>query len=142
MPLSNSSCITEILKLIAKYCEHHMDDVAWSAHTRYDEFEMDEYDLEDERLKEPLTYWDWDFFNRLAMGTGGDTFWAQQGRATFYNLMIAAYYMGIDGLVEVGGKFLCNLMKGKTQAQINDFLNIAVQAQAQDPPEPAAQAQR
>lgn len=119
-----------------------MDDVAWSAHTRYDEFEMDEYDLEDERLKEPLTYWDWDFFNRLAMVTGDKPSWEPVGRAKFYNLMIAAYYMGIDGLVEVGGKFLCNLMKGKTQGEINTLLNIP-QAQAQVPevPENPARAQ-
>ena len=47
-----------------------------------------------------------------------------ENRAALYDLLVAAHYLGIDRLVELGAKYICRQITGKSCEEVRALLNI------------------
>ena len=125
IPLSNSACTTDTLKHIVTYCENHINDTPWDPSSRFDDFEEDEYDLEEARLQESICFWDNEFLNKVAKrNTPNEHTWDADKREKFYDLMVAAHYLAIESLVETGGKWIAKQVKGKNPDVVREILGM------------------
>ncbi|CAG2107861.1 unnamed protein product [Medioppia subpectinata] len=101
IPLQNDAVTDGALKKIIEWCEHHWDDPPLDP----------DFDDEKERRNEELSHWDKQFID---IPDQGDLF----------DIIAAANYMDIKGLVEVGAKHICAKIKGKTCTEVREMLKI------------------
>jgi len=101
IPLTNDALNFESLQKIVEWCEYHWDDP-----------EPDpDFDDEKDRRNEELSHWD-------------KTFIAVEDMGLLYDIIVGANFLDIKGLVEVGGKQICGLIKGKTCQEVRTILKI------------------
>ena len=98
VPLPNVT--SDILKKIINWSTHHKDD-------KVDEDDDDEYK---ERRSDDISHWDVDFF--------------KVDQSTLFEIILAANYLDIKDLLEIGCKTVANMMKGKTADEIRKIFNI------------------
>ena len=101
IPLTNDGCTDECIKKIIEWCEYHWDDPPVD----------EDFDDEKDRRNEELSHWDKNFID-------------VPDQALLFDIIVAANYMDIKGLVEVGAKHICSKIKGKTCAEVRDILKI------------------
>jgi S-phase kinase-associated protein 1 len=101
IPLTNDGVTDEALKKIIEWCEYHWDDPPID----------EDFDDEKDRRNEDLSHWDKNFIE-------------VEDQALLFDIIVAANYMDIKGLVEVGAKHICNKIKGKTCQEVRDILKI------------------
>jgi len=101
IPLQNDAVTDKALQKIIEWCEHHWDDPPLDP----------DFDDEKERRNEELSHWDKQFID---IPDQGDLF----------DIIAAANFMDIKGLVEVGAKHICAKIKGKTCAEVREMLKI------------------
>ncbi|CAG2180292.1 unnamed protein product, partial [Oppiella nova] len=89
------------LQKIISWLEHHWDDPA------------DDEDFEDEkeRREEELSHWDKEFIDI-------------SDQSLLFDVIAAADFMHITGLVEVGAKHICSTIKGKSCQEVRQILKI------------------
>jgi S-phase kinase-associated protein 1 len=99
--LTNSGLNDRALEKIIEFMEYHLDDCA-----------VDE-DLDDskEKINEELSDWDKNFIN-------------VEDNGLLFDMICGANYLDIKELIEVGAKYICDLIKGKTCQEVTDILNI------------------
>ena len=100
LTLTNAVLTEKVLKKVIEWIEFHWDDP-----------EPDEdFDEDKERRNKELSYWDKQFIdvdNRL-----------------LYDIIEAANFLDIPGLIEVGSRWICTNIKGKTCTEVRQILNI------------------
>jgi len=101
IPLDNEALNDAALKKIIEWCEYHWDDPPIDP----------DFDDEKDRRNEELSHWDKQFI-------------AVSDQAHLFDIIVGANYMDIKGLVEVGGKHICNMIKGKTCEEVRQILKI------------------
>ena len=99
VPLPNVS--SDILKKVIEWSTHHKDDK---------DDKVDDDDDYKERRSDDIAKWDVDFLK------------VDQG--TLFEIILAANYLDIKDLLEVGCKTVANMMKGKTAEEIRKIFNI------------------
>ena len=97
IPLQNVN--GRILNLIIKWADHHMDDPAPAA---------DEDD--DERRAREISQWDKKFL--------------EVDQSTLFEIILAANYLDIKGLLDVSTKTVANMIIGKSPEEIRKHFNI------------------
>lgn len=97
VPLPNVSAA--ILRKVIQYAEHHKDDPPTA-----------EEDETKEKRTDDISSWDTDFLK------------VDQG--TLFELILAANYLDIKGLLDVTCKTVANMIKGKTPEEIRKTFNI------------------
>ncbi|XP_054153254.1 S-phase kinase-associated protein 1-like [Oppia nitens] len=100
-PLNNEAVTDAALKKIVEWCEYHWDDPPID----------EDFEEEKDRRNEELSHWDKQFID---IPDQGDLF----------DIIAAANFLDIKGLVEVGAKHICSKIKGKTCAEVRDMLKI------------------
>lgn len=110
IPLVHPACTSVTTERIVKWCEYHCDDPRLNQ-LLIDDFDADEYDVHQTRLQELLSYWDRRFISI-------------ENLAELYDLLVAAHFLQISGLIEVGAKHICSLIAGKTCEEVRQILNI------------------
>ncbi|KAI8917262.1 hypothetical protein PhCBS80983_g03338 [Powellomyces hirtus] len=104
IPLPNVS--GSILKNVIEYCEHHKDDPHFAA-------EEDKEVFESSRKKpDDIDEWDANFMK------------AGKGNEELFEIILAANYLDIKPLLDLGCKTVANMIKGKTPEQIREMFNI------------------
>ncbi|EDW40065.1 GL18093 [Drosophila persimilis] len=98
-PLVLPNVNSDILRLVLIWAEYHKDDP-----------EPPEDEASFERSTDDIIPWDIEFLK------------VDQG--TIYELMLAANYMDIKGLLQLIAKHLANMIKGKTPEQIRQTFHI------------------
>ncbi|XP_059534891.1 S-phase kinase-associated protein 1-like [Myotis daubentonii] len=88
-----------ILKKVIQWCAHHKDDPP-----------PPEDDENKEKRTDDIPVWDQEFFK------------VDQG--TLFELILAANYLNIKGLLDVTCKTVANMIKGKTPEEIRKTFNI------------------
>ncbi|KAI9034161.1 Skp1 family, dimerization domain-containing protein [Hyaloraphidium curvatum] len=99
IPLPNVS--GSILKKVIEYCEHHKGDPLPTAEDDNDDTRKRSDDIEE---------WDADF--------------VKVENDQLFELILAANYMDIKPLLDLGCKTVANMIKGKTPEQIREMFNI------------------
>ncbi|OXA64765.1 S-phase kinase-associated protein 1 isoform X2 [Folsomia candida] len=99
VPLKNIS--TEILQKVITWAEHHKDDLP--------SIEDDE-DPPRERRTDDITTWDANFI--------------KMEQIELFDLIVAANYLDITGLLDLGCKIVANMIKGKTADDIRAMFNL------------------
>ena len=89
-----------ILKKVVEWCEHHKTD--------YNEFAEEDESIQP-RL-DNIPDWDVSFFNI--------------DRVEIFEIINAAHYLGIKGLLNNGCKTIAKMITGKTPEQMRQFFNI------------------
>ncbi|KAI8818259.1 putative negative regulator sulfur controller-3 [Fimicolochytrium jonesii] len=102
IPLPNVS--SSILKRVIDYCTHHKDDPVAATEDDKDAFESSRKKPED------IDEWDANFIK----GTNDELF----------DIILAANYLDIKSLLDLGCKTVANMLKGKTPEQIREMFNI------------------
>ena len=97
VPLPNIDA--EILKKVIQWSTYHKDDP--------EPTDEDEYL---ERRSEDIPAWDSDFL--------------KVDQSTLFEIILAANYLDIKGLLELGCKTVANMMKGKSPEEIRKIFNI------------------
>ena len=124
--LLGPNCDVATLGNLVSWCEYHANDPKWDPSGWCDDFEMDEYDLEDSRLKEMLCLFDRTFFEQIGPriqvpnSQVGDSLLSKE----YYDLMLLAHYVGCEDLVEAGGKYLCRELDGKSRLEMYKILGL------------------
>ncbi|KAJ1921083.1 hypothetical protein H4219_000941 [Mycoemilia scoparia] len=98
IPLLNVT--SEILEFIIQYCEHH----------RNDPVALRDYFQEAPKRCDDLEPWDENFMNKNA--------------EKVIEILMAANYLDIKPLVELGCKTVANCIRGKTTQEIRQYFNI------------------
>ena len=98
MPLPRVS--SDILRLIIDWSTYHKDDKVY-------ENNNDDYK---ERRIDDIPKWDVDFL--------------KVDQSTLFEIILAASYLDINDLLEVGCQTVANMMKGKTPEEIRKIFNI------------------
>ncbi|KXS18235.1 Skp1-domain-containing protein, partial [Gonapodya prolifera JEL478] len=99
IPLPNVT--GKVLKKVITYCEHH----------RNDPLPQPDDDLDDtKRRSDDIDDWDADFI--------------KVDNDQLFELILAANYMDIKPLLDLGCKTVANMIKGKTPEQIREMFNI------------------
>ncbi|XP_064536794.1 S-phase kinase-associated protein 1-like [Drosophila montana] len=98
VPLSNVSSNT--LRNVIHWAEHHMDD----------EPSLDD-DEEESLSNGMISSWDKEFIGKV-------------DQAMLFQLMLAANYLDIKGLLELTCRTVAKMIKGKTSAEIRQVFNI------------------
>merc|ERR1719495_2106981 len=88
-----------ILKMVIQWCSYHKDDPTPSE------------DDNRRRRTDDISTWDKDFLKDLNQGT-------------LFELILAANFLDIKGLLDVTCKTAANMIKGKTTEEIRQFFNI------------------
>jgi hypothetical protein len=101
IPLRNEAVTDEALKKIVEWVEYHYDDPPID----------EDFDEEKDRRNEELSHWDKTFIDVPDQGL-------------LFDIIAAANFLDIKGLVEVGAKHICNKIKGKTCAEVREILKI------------------
>jgi len=101
IPLQNDAVTNKALEKIVEWVDHHWDDPPIDP----------DFDDEKERRNEELSHWDKQFIDI-----------ADQGE--LFDIIAAANFMDIKGLVEVGAKHICNKIKGKSCTEVREMLKI------------------
>ncbi|XP_002138538.1 S-phase kinase-associated protein 1 [Drosophila pseudoobscura] len=91
-----------ILKMILTWAKYHMNDVPPAKDADKKDGKMEEY---------PICEWDADFFSTVDHGT-------------LFELIIAANYLDIRGLMNSACQTVANMIKGHTPEQIRLIFNI------------------
>lgn len=104
VPLPNVH--STILRKVLEWAEHHKKDPKVAA----DAEDMGK-DKDKERRTDDISEWDTDFL-KVA------------DQATLFELMLAANFVDIKGLMDVTCKTVANMMKGKTPAEIRQIFNV------------------
>jgi S-phase kinase-associated protein 1 len=97
VPLPNVDA--NILKKVIEWSSFHKDDP--------EPTDDDEYS---ERIRNEIPSWDTDFL--------------KVDQSTLFEIILAANYLDIKGLLEVGCKTVANMMKGKSPEEIRKIFNI------------------
>ncbi|KAF7469766.1 Hypothetical predicted protein [Marmota monax] len=97
VPVANVN--TAIFKKVIQWCTHHKDDAP-----------LPEDDENKEKQTEDIPVWDQEFLK------------VDQG--TLFELILAANYLDIKGLLDVTHKTVANMIKGKTPEEICKAFNI------------------
>ncbi|KAI2807533.1 suppressor of kinetochore protein mutant [Blomia tropicalis] len=152
IPLENPYCAPNAIEQIIQWCEYHCDDPmanvengqmvsnngdnnlsttnylqhqsvsyqqAQTPHISYRSFDENDEEHDHEAKYEISSYWDRSFIQSIA----GQSITAET-RGDLYDLMIAAHYLGIDRLVELGAKYICKQITGKNCEEVRALLNI------------------
>ncbi|KAI9226738.1 MAG: E3 ubiquitin ligase SCF complex, Skp subunit [Piptocephalis tieghemiana] len=101
IPLPNVS--GPVMKRILEYCEHHKDDAPVDAEETEDDYSRP-------RANEDIEPWDRDFI--------GDK------QEAIFEITLAANYLDIRSLLELGCKVVAGQIKGKTPEQIRETFGI------------------
>lgn len=88
-----------ILRKVLEWAEHHMNDTP-----------PNEEDNKNEKKADDIPQWDADFFS---INDG-----------TLFDVILAANYLNMKGLLDVAAKTLASMMKGKTSEEIRAKFNI------------------
>lgn len=88
------------MKKVIEYCEHHKDDPVVPA----------EDDAERMKRAADITEWDSKFL--------------QVDQEMLFEILLAANYLDIRSLLDVGSKTVANMIKGKTAEEIRKTFNI------------------
>ncbi|XP_021966695.1 S-phase kinase-associated protein 1-like [Folsomia candida] len=99
VPLPNVN--TEVLRKVIAWAEHHKDDPP--------PIEDDE-DPPRERCTDDITTWDANFI--------------KMEQTQLFDLIVAANYLDISGLLDLGCKIVANMIEGKTADEIRAMFNI------------------
>ena len=91
-----------VLKKVIEWCEKHKDEPTPTQ-------EEEEKDLNPESLDQ-IPKWDEDFFN--------------VDQALVFELILAANYLDIKGLLNLGCKIVAKMIRGKTPEEIRKHFNI------------------
>ena len=100
VPLPN--VVGSVLKKVIEWCEKHKDEPTPTQ-------EEEEKDLNPESLDQ-IPKWDEDFFN--------------VDQALVFELILAANYLDIKGLLNLGCKIVAKMIRGKTPEEIRKHFNI------------------
>ncbi|RKP14078.1 E3 ubiquitin ligase complex SCF subunit sconC [Piptocephalis cylindrospora] len=92
-----------VLKRVLEYCEHHKDDAAVDAEEAEDDYSQP-------RVNEEIEPWDRDFIGSK--------------QEVIFELILAANYLDIRSLLELGCKVIASQIKGKTPEQIRETFGI------------------
>ncbi|KAJ3155256.1 E3 ubiquitin ligase complex SCF subunit scon-3 [Geranomyces michiganensis] len=104
IPLPNVS--GPILASVIEYCEHHKDEAVPAA-------EDDDKVFEASRKKpDDIDQWDAAFMKQ------------GKGNEELFEIILAANYLDIKPLLDLGCKTVANMIKGKTPEQIREMFNI------------------
>lgn len=98
-PIPVSNVNSAILDKVIEWCEHHKDDPP-----------PQEEDENKERRTDDIPNWDQEFL-RFDQGT-------------LFEVILAANYLNIPGLLDVTCKIVANMIKGKTPEEIRKTFNI------------------
>ena len=96
IPLANVT--SDVMKKVIEWAEHHKDDPT-----------QDKKE-EEQRLDDIISVWDANFMK------------VDQGM--LFSLILAANYLKIDGLLDLGCKTVANMVKGKTPDEIRVLFKI------------------
>ncbi|KAH0465636.1 hypothetical protein IEQ34_005739 [Dendrobium chrysotoxum] len=99
IPLPNVN--SRILAMVIEYCKKHVDCVAKSASTVV---------VGDKSAEEELKSWDSEF--------------VKVDQATLYDIILAANYLNIKGLLDLTCQTVADMIKGKTPEEIRKTFNI------------------
>lgn len=99
VPLPNVNAV--ILRKVIEWVTYHKDDPPSV---------IDEDDDEQERRTDNIPSWDMDFLN------------VDQG--TLFEIILAANYLDVKGLLDVASKTVANMIKGKTAEEVRKTFNI------------------
>lgn len=99
IPLPNVN--STVLKKVIEYCEHHKNDPLPTA---------DSEDESGRRRSDDISEWDQNFM--------------QVEQEMLFEIILAANYLDIKPLLEVGCKTVANMIKGKTPEEIRKTFNI------------------
>ncbi|KAJ3023668.1 hypothetical protein HKX48_001892 [Thoreauomyces humboldtii] len=102
IPLPNVSGST--LRCVIEFCEHHKDDPVPTAEEERETFES--------ARKKPDDIDDW------------DAEFIKVGNEELFEVILAANYLDIKLLLDLGCKTVAGLIKGKTPEQIREMFNI------------------
>jgi S-phase kinase-associated protein 1 len=84
--------------------------ITWSTHHKDDKVVDDDDDEYKERRTDDIPNWDVEFL--------------RVDQSTLFEIILAANYLDIKGLLEIGCKTVANMMKGKTAEEIRKIFNI------------------
>ncbi|KAI9221530.1 Skp1 family, dimerization domain-containing protein [Blastocladiella britannica] len=96
----------ETLKKVFEYCEHHKND------PMPDPKEDDDDLIHIKRAVERITDWDAEY--------------VKIEKEPLFQVILAANYLDIKQLLDLGCRTVANMIKGKTTQEIRDFLGIVV----------------
>ncbi|KAF3432827.1 hypothetical protein FNV43_RR23929 [Rhamnella rubrinervis] len=99
IPLANVN--SKILAKVVEYCKKHVADDSYKA--------AHEFKLSDE----DLTAWDADFIKDI-----------KDDQSILFDLMLAANFLDIKGLLDLTCQTVANMMKGKTPEEIRQIFHI------------------
>ncbi|KAI9092688.1 S-phase kinase-associated protein 1A-like protein [Phlyctochytrium arcticum] len=102
VPLANVT--SSILSKVIEYCQHHKDDPIPTADEEKESYEPAR------RKADDIEEWDATFI--------------QMGNEELFEIILAANYLDIKPLLDLGCKTVANMLKGKTPEQIRELFNI------------------
>lgn len=111
LPNVNSAVMTKVIE----WCKQHVNDPAPEPKTetkpdeKTDEKKTDEKKT-DEKRTDDISAWDQDFF--------------KVDQSTLFEIILAANYLDIQRLLQLGCKTVANMIKGKTPEEIRKTFNI------------------
>lgn len=97
IPVANVDAV--MLKKVIEWCEHHETDA-----------KQEEKAAKEEKQNDEISEWDQNYFKIDA--------------ETLSQLIRAANYLNINGLIDLSCKVVANMIKGKTPEQIRQIFNI------------------
>ena len=121
LPLPRKHCSPYAIEQIIKWSEYHCDDPLITQPTNNRSFDEDDNDNSD-NSGEISCYWDRNFMHNIA---SPNTALTAESRSNLYDLLIASHFLAIDRLTDLGSKFLCKLIAGKSCEEVRNLLNIA-----------------
>ncbi|KAL7751910.1 hypothetical protein RI367_002432 [Sorochytrium milnesiophthora] len=105
-PIPIPNVLSRVLKKVIDYCEHHKADPLPTAE------EPDGYNLDDRarNRSDDIEEWDAEFIN--------------VEQELLFEIILAANYLDIKPLLDLGCKTVANMIKGKTPEEIRKTFNI------------------
>jgi len=101
IPLPNVR--SHVLERVLNYCEHHKNDVPPASGE----------DEEAPKKTEDVSAWDAEFIK-------------VDNNDTLFELILAANYLDIKPLLDLGCKTVASMIRGKTPQQIRDMFNVRI----------------
>ena len=118
----SSSITSETINSLLKWMTYHVLDEDFEKNCRFAQFGQDKYEKEQEPLLEKPCFYDWYYITKLA--GGGANILAPERRDIFYSVMLLADQFELQPLVMLGGKYLCQVMRGKKVEDVRQILGL------------------
>ena len=118
-----AGCKHMLVEFLKVWCNFHINDAMFEEALHMAEFDEDEHERAQERLRELPCYFDWKFLLDITNG-GLDESSTDADRVALYDTMELADFLQLDNLLLVGSKFIYESIKRKNVTEVRQILGI------------------